>query len=137
MTGIPWKLIGIVAAAALLTWAGVWVTHRIQVSYQAELERDAALADLTTEREQNAANIGKIAGRITFTEALGKDLSAKLAGIDDRFNHLRFELPLPENLIQSKEKPGDPCPAVSIGPEYFRVFNAAATEGAVTESETR
>lgn len=48
MIGIPWKLIGIAAGALALTAILWWVQARIRVSYQAEQQRDAAIANLSS-----------------------------------------------------------------------------------------
>lgn len=42
--GIPWKLIGIVAGAAAIVAVLWWTQSRIRISYQAEQQRDAAIA---------------------------------------------------------------------------------------------
>lgn len=136
-TNIPWKLIGTIAAALVLAAVLWWVGNRIRVSYEAEAERDQAKAELKTEREQNSANLVKIADRVDSTERITKGLSTRVAGIDLKFNGLQLSVPPPANLIQTKEKPGEPCPVASIGPQFFGVYNAAGTEGGVTESETR
>lgn len=44
MTGIPWKLIGIVAGAAAVAAILWWTQSRIRISYQAEQQRDASIA---------------------------------------------------------------------------------------------
>lgn len=134
-TGIPWKLIGYGAAALVLVIALGWVGNRIRVSYEAEVRADTAEAALKDERAQNTANIGKIAGRVGFVNALGKDLSGRLGAIDDRFNHLRFELPPPEALIQKKEVAGDPCPHVGLSADFVRMWNAASTEAGLAEPQ--
>lgn len=136
-TNIPWKLIGTITAGLVLAAVLWWIGNRIRVSYEAEAERDQARAELKTEREQNTANLAKVADRVDVTEQIAKGLSTRVAGIDLKFNGLQLSVPPPANLIQTKEKPGEPCPVVAAGPEFFRVYNAAGTEGGVTESETR
>lgn len=105
---IPWKLIGYLAAAAALAGILWWVQGRIRVSYQAELERDAAIATHRTyvdavqasaaiaagKLERDQQNDVEFAGRITALENDNAELSRILAGtpasvevVDDQGKH--------------------------------------------------
>ena len=57
MPAIPWRLIGVLVAVGLLAWGAMWTVGRIRVSYQAEQERDTAIANhaaYVTEAERKA-----------------------------------------------------------------------------------
>lgn len=134
---IPWRLIGILVGVGLLAAALWWVTNRIRVSYEAEAQRDAARAELVTERAQNAANIGKIATDLSEREAAAGLLLGRMDALDARFNGLLLNLPPPDKLVSSQEVPGAPCPRVSIGPEFFRVFNEAGAPAGAGPAEAQ
>jgi hypothetical protein len=137
LAAIPRRLIGV--GVGVLALAGVlwWAQGRIRVSYQAELERDAAKSELKAEREQNAANIGAIAQDIADREVDAGKLFGRLDEINARFDGLQLNLPPPAALVQRSEVPGEPCPRVGISPDFVGVWNSAATEAGPAEAETR
>jgi hypothetical protein len=134
---VPWRLIGAGLAIVALAGAVLWVGHRVRQSYTLEHQRDAALADLKTEREQNAANIGAIAQDIHESESERGALALRLDAIDKRFGNVLVTLPKPETLVQKKESPDAPCPRESIGPVAVELWNATATEAGSSEASTR
>lgn len=105
---IPWKLIGYVAAAAVVMTILWWTQSRIRVSYQAELERDNERAEYVAYRDAVQASAAIAAGklerdqhddaehgaRITELQNANAELSRILAGtpasvevVDDQGNH--------------------------------------------------
>jgi hypothetical protein len=137
LKAIPWRLVGALAGAALILWAAWWVTNRIRISYQAELERDAAQAELKTEREQNAANIGAIAQDIADRESDAGKFFGRFDAIEARFDGLQLNMPQPAALVQKAEVPGEPCPRVGVSSDFVGVFNSASTEAGSAEAKAR
>lgn len=92
------------------------------------------------EARADAAENGRHDDMVEVVKRLDKDaeerkaLNGRLDAIDKRFDDIH--IPEPGKLIQWKEKPGDPCPAVSIGPEFVSVFNQTSLETGSPAPET-
>jgi hypothetical protein len=135
LKAVPWRLVGALVGVGLLAWGALWLAGRVRISYQAEIERDTARAELKTEREQNAANIGAIAQDIADGERDRGALISRLDAIDHRFGSFLVGLPKPEKLIQKVEVPGEPCPRVGLSPASVELWNRSATEAGLAEAE--
>lgn len=125
MTGIPWRLIGIVAAAALLAWAGIWVTGRIRVSYQAELERDTAIAthaDYKAKAEKAAAEASALAERDALFDA---NTAARIEALEGQRDRLARMLARINPVAETHDANGNPT--VAINPDWWLCLSTHVT----------
>lgn len=131
MPSLSFKVIGYLLAAAALAGALWWVGNRIRVSYEAELERDAARAELKQEREQNAANLKVLADGAATNRQISLDLAAFRGEQAASSQSFRDEL-AKRNItreIRYETKDGT-VTCTERDPERYRgLFNAAVNGG--------
>lgn len=81
-TEIPWKLLGYGIAALALAAVLWWVSSRIRVSYQAEQERDAAVANLAGYRESVETQARVAAAQQIKDQKNDAALTSRLAALE-------------------------------------------------------
>lgn len=121
LKAVPWRLVGIVAAAAaigLLLWrVGAW--------REGYLERDQAVADLAAygdavaARDAHAAKDREDDGK--RREALALALETARAEIEDLSKH-----PIVSVVYRDKVVNGHSCPDPRVGPDWIRLHNETA-----------
>lgn len=125
-----WFKLGAYVVALVLIGFGVrWCVTTIHKAN----ERDAAVAELGKVRAQSEANLKAIANDIAESERDRKNFDVALAAIDKRFDDIH--IPPPATLIQSKGVPGEPCRPSTLGPEFYRVFNASGAAAGPAEDK--
>lgn len=118
---LPWRLIGI-AAAALAVGLLLWRVTAWRAGY---LERDKAVADLAAYGDAVAA---RDAAAATEREAAGKrseELALRLANADGEIERLRSH-PITSVVYREKPAKDGKCDDPRVGPEWFGVWNDAA-----------
>lgn len=128
MPVIPWRLIGALVAVGLLAWGAMWTVGRIRVSYQAEQERDTAIANhkaYVTEAERKAE---------AATEQQAKDQAAdkvtaeRLDKLADEVGRLRRAIAGIKPTVEKTDASGNPRTA--INPDYWLCVSTYVTRDA-------
>ena len=119
LAAIPWRLVGYGLAVAAVLGAGWWLNGRLDRANEADrLER---------ERDAYAESIRKageaVADYAQATAKIERERDAARTALDG----VRAEQP--RTLIQTREVivNGKACPAVSVGPDFVRLWNDAAS----------
>ena len=116
---IPFRIYAYAGVALLVAgfvWWGSRVLHKAN-------ERDAAVAELASERAGRAADAAMMAKRLADSEVRRQQLSDAMQAIADRFNAIT--VPAPKTLIETVEVPGA-CPRVGLSADFVRVWNDAS-----------
>lgn len=110
---IPWRLIGYAAAALVLVLSLLWVGKRIRVSYQAEQERDTAVANLATYRNavETAARVA--AAQKAKDEAADAAMSTAMDRIRNDNDKLRGLIARLSSTVERTDAQGTHSLAVS------------------------
>lgn len=125
MIPIPWKLVGAAVGVALLAAILWWVQARIRVSYQAEQERDAAVANHTAYKSLVEGAATRAAARMELDALADADMNAKIEALDDERRRLAAAV---SSIKPTVEKPdANGVPRVAIDPRWWLCVSTFVT----------
>lgn len=114
---IPWRLIGIGAAALVLAAVLWWVQARIRVSYQAEQERDTAIASLSAYQASVETAARVAAAQQLSDQKADAALVARLGSLESDNEALRRAL---ARIPSTTEKPdANGVPRLAIAADWW------------------
>lgn len=119
---IPWRLVGACVAVGLLVWGALWLGRRVRISYQAEEQRDAAIANLDAYRASVEAAARVAAAQLAKDRAADAALTARIADLQFELETLRRAL---ARIPATVEKPdANGVPRLAIHPDRWLCWAA-------------
>lgn len=125
MIPIPWRLVGYLAGAAALVMVLWWVQSRIRVSYQAEQQRDSAIASLTTFRESVARAARVAAAQRELDQKADAALNARMAALQAENEAIRRALTRLKATVETTDAQGHT--RVAIDPDWWLCVSTFVT----------
>lgn len=125
MIPITWKLAGAAIGVGLLVWAGLWITGRIRVSYQAEQERDAAVANHAAYKTLVEGAAARAAARMELDALADADLASRIDALDDERRRLAAAVSSIKPTVEKPDENG--VPRVAIDPRWWLCVSTFVT----------
>jgi hypothetical protein len=113
----PWRLIGIGVGVLVLLASLWWVQARIRVSYQAEQERDQAVAQHKAYRESVQAMAARTAQRMELDGIADTETAQRIESLEAESLRLAASLDRIPATVETPNENG--TPRVSINPRWW------------------